>query len=120
VDLDYGVQIAELCSERTGQRPSNLGQECFSEEILFFVSTEKGNPDIRSKARKCAVSQGKTRNGSPFYWGRESGREEESVVAAAAAAAAADCNTTRNGRKTRNRKVKGRRRPLDGSHIQGL
>jgi hypothetical protein len=83
-----------------------------------LVSTENGNPDMKSKARKCAVSQRKTRNGFPFYWGRERGREEESVVAAVAAAAAAGCNTTRNGRKTRKRKGKGRRRPLDGSHIQ--
>jgi len=75
---------------------------------------------MKSKARRCAVSQGKARNGSPFYWGREKGREEESVVAAAVTAAAAGCKTTRNGRKTRNRKGKGRRRPLDGSHIQGL
>ncbi len=43
---------------------------------------------MKSKARKCAVSQRKTRNGSPFNWGRERGREEESVVVAAAAAAA--------------------------------
>jgi hypothetical protein len=53
-----------------------------------LVSTEKGIPDMKSKARKCAVSQRKTRNGSPFNWGRERGREEESVVVAAAAAAA--------------------------------
>jgi len=51
-----------------------------------LVSTEKGNPDMKSKARRCAVSQGKARNGSPFYWGREKGREEESVVAAAVTA----------------------------------
>ncbi len=74
--LDCGVQIGELCSERTGQRPSNLGQECFSEEIFFLYQQKK---EIQTwKAELESVRFLREKQGTDVLFigaGREGGRK---------------------------------------------